>query len=83
MWWNVPPHSPPTLSPTRVWARSSISRAARFGEGQEQDAPGIHALLHEVSHAVDECAGLARARGSQHKERPIRGRYRRQLLGVQ
>ena len=51
-------------------------------ERQQQDALGRHALLHQIRHAVNERARLARAGGRQHEERPVAGRRRRALLGI-
>ena len=76
-------------APDRVQPRHELSRALKHllrgavGEREEKDAFRRHALLHQVGDAVHERARLARAGRRQHKERTVRRRRRRTLLGVE
>ena len=53
------------------------------GEGQQQQALRRHPLLQQISHAVNQGAGLAGAGPRQHQRRTGRGGDRLQLLRVE
>ena len=66
----------------RLGAREHLARGA-VRERQQEDARGRHALLDEVGDAVDERAGLARARRREDEHRAVRRRRGGALLGVE
>ncbi len=71
------------LADQPVEPRAQLARRL-VGEGDRQDVPGRdQARLDQVGDAVDDDAGLARARPGQDEQRPIGMGHRLPLLRVQ
>ena len=65
------------LGPLAHLARGAVR------EGQQEDAVRRDAALDQVGDAVDERAGLAGAGRREHEQRPVAGRRRRALFGIE
>ena len=60
-----------------------VNTAIIVGEGEKEYPVGGNALLDEEGDAVDESAGLSGAGRREDEQRPVAGRSRGALLGIQ